>query len=331
MNSAVHRRMNVLLLLDDGLNFEQIAKVLYLDESTVRDHKTLYEQRGRAGVESLAYVGGQSALTPEQEKTLGDHLDDRVYLTAKDIAAWVKTRFKVSYTPNAMTKCLKRLGFSYKKPKCVPAKADEAKQEAFLKETLLPLMEAAGAENPLYFIDATHPAYTGHPAFGWIRKGATVELKSNHGRSNVNINGALSWPDRTIVHREEERITGAAMIALFDDILAKHPAATAISLVMDNARYNHSKELRAYFADRGKRLEPVYLPSYAPNLNLIERFWLFLKKKALWNHYYPTFTDFRDAIRNVFNSLGSFKDELASLLTQNFHTIGSPLCGIPVA
>ena len=53
MNSAVHRRMNVLLLLDDGLNFEQIAKVLYLDESTVRDHKTLYEQKGRAGVESL--------------------------------------------------------------------------------------------------------------------------------------------------------------------------------------------------------------------------------------------------------------------------------------
>ncbi len=34
MNSAVHRRMNVLLLLDDGLNIEQIARVLYLDEST---------------------------------------------------------------------------------------------------------------------------------------------------------------------------------------------------------------------------------------------------------------------------------------------------------
>lgn len=328
MNSAVHRRMNVLLLLDDGLKIEQIAKVLYLDEGTVREHKALYEQKGREGVERLAYVGGQSPLTPEQEKALSDHLDGRVYLTAKEIAAWVKAEFKVSYTPNAMSKCLKRIGFCYKKPKTVPAKADEAKQAAFLKETLLPLMAAASDEKPLYFIDATHPAYTGHPAFGWIRKGVTKELKSNHGRSNVNINGALSWPDCAVVHREEERITSAAMIALFDDLLARHPTATAITVVMDNARYNHSKELRAYFADRGQRLRPVYLPSYSPNLNLIERFWLFLKKKALWNQYYLTFADFRDAIRNVFNSLGSFKHQLSSLLTPNFHTIGRAAQGI---
>ncbi len=328
MNSAVHRRMNVLLLLDDGLSVEHIAKVLYLDEGTVRDHSALYVQKGREGIELLAYVGGQSLLTTEQEKTLSDHLDSQIYLTAKEIAAWVKVEFSVDYTPNAMSKCLKRIGFCYKKPKTVPAKADEVKQAAFLKETLLPLMESASDENPLYFIDATHPSYTGHPAFGWIRKGATKELKSNHGRSNVNINGALSWPDLAVVHREEERITSAAMIALFDDLLAKHPTATAINVVMDNARYNHSKELRAYFAERGKRLRPVYLPSYSPNLNLIERFWLFLKKKALWNHYYATFTDFRDAIRHVFSSLGSFKDELASLLTPNFHTIGVAPSGI---
>jgi transposase len=35
--------------------------------------------------------------------------------------------------PNAMTKLLKRLGFSYKKPKRLPAKADREAQAAFLK------------------------------------------------------------------------------------------------------------------------------------------------------------------------------------------------------
>jgi hypothetical protein len=79
-------------------------------------------------------------------------------------------------------------------------------------------MAQANAEHPLYFVDGTHPSYTAHPSQGWIRKGQTRELKSNHGRVNVNINGALSWPDRAVVHREAARITSAEMILLFNDL-----------------------------------------------------------------------------------------------------------------
>jgi len=52
-------------------------------------------------------------------------------------------------------------------------------------------VQAADEAAPLYFVDATHPSHTGRPAHGWIRRGRTVELKSNHGRTRININGAL--------------------------------------------------------------------------------------------------------------------------------------------
>src|SRR5271163_2887513 len=145
-----------------------------------------------------------------------------------------------------MAKLLHRIGYTYKMPKCVPAKADAEAQRRFVEETLAPLMAQADADNPLYFVDATHPSYTAHPGHGWIRKGQTRELKSNHGRVNVNINGALRWPDCEIVHREAGKITSAEMIKLFDDLQAWHPTATAIRVVLDNARYNHSKEIKAY-------------------------------------------------------------------------------------
>jgi len=85
------------------------------------------------------------------------------------------------------------------------------------------------------------------PAHGGIGKGQTRELKSNHGRTHLN--GA--WHDRAILHRQEEqqeeKITGAAMLALFEDrktspqdIPARHPVATAIPGVIDNAKY-HAK------------------------------------------------------------------------------------------
>ena len=80
---------------------------------------------------------------------------------------------------------LKRLGFVYKMPKKVPAKANEDVQRTFVEETLGPRMRTANDDTPLYFVDGTHPSYTAHAAFGWIRKGETRELKSNHGRQNI--------------------------------------------------------------------------------------------------------------------------------------------------
>jgi hypothetical protein len=95
--------------------------------------------------------------------------------------------------------CMRRL-VSYKLPKCVPAKADAAVQRQFIEQTLAPLMAAADSENPLYFVNATHPSCTSHPSHGWIRRGETRELKSNHGRVNITINGALRWHGLLDIH-----------------------------------------------------------------------------------------------------------------------------------
>ena len=221
-----------------------------------------------------------------------------------------------------MAKLLKRLGFVYKMPKKVPAKADEAVQRKFVEEVLGPAMQAANDDTPLYFADGTHPSYTAHAAYGWIRKGETRELKSNHGRTNVSINGALSWPGREFVHRQAGRITSAEMILLFKDLEARHPTASAIRVVLDNARYNHSKELKAWLARDDCRIELIYLPAYAPNLNLIERFWWLFKKSTIYNEYFPTFADFKAAVDGFFTRLDDYRDEILSLITDKFHFMG---------
>jgi transposase len=331
LNSAVHRRMNVLLLLDDGWSVPRICEALFLDEGTVRGHRALYGAGGREGVERLSYRGGESALTQDQRDALAAWVDTTVPQTAREVCAHVLAQFGVRYRVNALSKLLKRLGFVHKKPKNVPAKADETVQRAFVEETLEPLMDAAGEAAPLYFVDATHPSYTGRPAHGWIRRGRTIELKSNHGRSRLDINGALSWPDRQIVYREEEPITSAAMIRLFEDLGRRHPHAARISVVLDNARYNISHEIRNYVAGEGCRIRLVYLPSYAPNLNLIERFWLFMKRKVLFNKAYAKFALFKEAFAQFFAKIDEYAAELKSLINGSFHYIGAAENGISVA
>jgi transposase len=322
MNSAVHRRMNVLLLLDDGWPIERIAAALFIDAETVREHRRLYETSGLKGVETLRYQRPEPALSASQCAALEAELTATLYMTAKAVCGFVRRQCGIAYTPNAMTKGLKRLGYVYKKPKCVPAKADAERQQQFYDETLAPLLRHAGPGRPLYFVDGMHPSYTGHPAFGWIKRGMDRELKSNHGRVNVNINGALSWPGREVVYLEAEKITSEAMIALFDRLAARHPGASAIDAVIDNASYNRSAAIKAYFARDGCRIHPVYLPPYAPNLNLIERLWLLLKKTALWNEHYPTFAEFKAAILSFLNNLEAYRSQLTSLISDKFRFIG---------
>ena len=324
INSAVHRRMNA-LLLDEGWTAEAVAHALFVGAETVREHRRPYRGEGRAGVERLAYQGSAPTLIAPQQTALDAELAHKLYLSAAEVCDFVRREFGTHYTPHAMAKLLRRMGFVWKQPKRVPAKADPVAQRAFLETTLAQLMAEAAANpnRPLYFVDATHPAYAAYLACGWIKKGETQTLQSNHGRVNVTLNGALSWPDRQVVKHEAERITGAEMIALFEDLAQRHPTPEVISVVLDNATYNRAAAVREWLAQPGCRVRLHYLPPYAPNLNLIERLWWFFKNKTLWNTYYPTFGDFTAAIDNFSEQIRQFRPQLASLMTDRFHFIGN--------
>jgi transposase len=322
INSAVHRRMNTLLLLDAGWSAARVADALFLDEETVKAHRDLYERKGREGIEVLAYTGCSSHLTPDQLSELKKEVRSNLYMSAKAIAAWVFDKFSITYTAHAMAKVLKREGFVYKLPKRVPAKSSEQAQSDFFKSTLSPLLDESKEGSPVYFVDATHAAYDAHAACGWILRGETRELKANHGRVRININGALNASTLEVIHKREERITSSAMIELFKKIEEAHPQAEKITVILDNARYNRSKDVNSYVCS--SRIKPVYLPPYAPNLNLIERFWGYLKKIAIWNRYYSTFKDFEHAVDGFFQNIGAHKEALERLLTPRFHFIGKP-------
>jgi len=63
----------------------------------------------------------------------------------------------------------------------------------------------------------------------------------------------------------------------------------------------------------------LYLPPYAPNLNLIERRWKFIKRRALYGRYHPTFAQFQAAIQEVLDGLSTtHAEKLKSLMTLKF-------------
>ena len=90
-----------------------------------------------------------------------------------------------------------------------------------------------------------------------------------------------------------------------------------ITLVTDNARYQKCRIVQELAETLDIKL--LYLPAYAPNLNLIERLWKFVKKKCLHCKYYAEFSDFKHAIIECLGQTHTtYKSELDTLLTPRF-------------
>jgi transposase len=130
-DGLVRDRIKVILAYDKGYTQAEIAAILLIGESTVRDHLRDYEQQD--GKLKPANGGSASKLNAEQTSLLLAHLEEVTYLRTADIIAYVQTTFDVAYSIAGMTSWLHGHGFSWKKPSIRPGKADAAAQAAWIK------------------------------------------------------------------------------------------------------------------------------------------------------------------------------------------------------
>ena len=312
-------RIKAVVLLASGWSAEAVAEVLQVDANTVRNHFRRYQQGGLKALGHIAYRGSACALDEAQLRALDLHLEQHLYQTAKAVASWVEDTFGVTYTESGMTALLHRLGYVYKKPKVVPGKADPERQRAFLKQ-YEKIKETKGEEDPIYFMDAVHPQHNPVVACGWIKRGEPHRLRTNTGRKRVNINGAIDLNRLEPVVRFEETVNAQSTIALFEELERINLVATWIYVICDNAPYYRATAVTEYL--KNSRIKLVFLPAYAPNLNLIERLWKLFKKKILYNRYFETFAEFKAACAAFFANPARYHRELRALLTENFAIVG---------
>jgi transposase len=174
----------------------------------------------------------------------------------------------------------------------------------------------------VYFLDAAHLLHAAIPSQGWIKRGKTMQLKTNSGRNRLNILGAYSPDERDLISLEGRESCDAERVAQLLQKIRRANPGKRLLIILDNAPYNHASPVSE--AAKALRIELLYLPPYSPNLNLIERFWKFLKRKVARNRYYTTFAEFRKAVQNVLNNIAAYRDDLSSLMTERFQLFTTP-------
>ena len=223
------------------------------------------------------------------------------------------------YSTCGITEILHRLGYSYKKPRKVPGKADKESQRKFVKE-YRKIRKNMAPEDCLLFMNGVHPQHDQLVMNGWIKRGVRKQIRTNNLYHRLNIDGAIDIDSLEIITQMSPRLNEGSTLDFFEKLRAKRPCGR-IYLVLDNAGYYNTKRVKEFATLCA--IELMFLPPYSPNLNLVERIWLFFQKKVLYNNYYPTFEKFKKACTDFFSKKAQLKyrGELVSLMTENFELI----------
>jgi len=309
-------RIKAILLVDKGYTYPQIEEILLIDERTLARYKKVYLEKGVVGLVSDNYSGGSYKLSEEQRALLTDELDSKPYASAADICDYVRKTFNVHYSQQGMVQTLHRIGYSYKKTSPIPGKADIEKQKEFIKKYENEYKTLPDNER-VFFLDGCHPTFNNHFGYAWIKKGSDFQIKTQDGRKHLNLMGAFDPKNQETVIKNYETLNREAVID-FLKILRKKNGNNRLHVIWDNVPYQHASQV----TDLAKEIniEIVYLPPYSPNLNLIERYWGFLRKKVLRNQFYATFDEFKKAIISFSKCrTQKLKHALGSYIPETFH------------
>jgi transposase len=248
----------------------------------------------------------EAAFRADQPRTINEAADRIERLTG------------IRRSPTQVRQFVKGLGMKRLKVGQIPAKADPGQQQIFLNEKLEPrLEEARRGERHVFFVDAAH--FVLQPFLGFVWCLARVFIQAPCGRQRFNVLAALHAISLQVVTVTNDSYINAESVATLLRQLAATFSDLPITLVLDNARYQHCRLIIELAAELG--IELLFLPPYSPNLNLIERLWKFVKKECLYSKYYKTFADFKKTITNcLVDTQTKHKPALTSLLTLNFQT-----------
>jgi transposase len=189
-------------------------------------------------------------------------------------------------------------------------------QAEFLDTKLKPLLDDAHAgQGHVFFVDAAHFVFGTFLCCLWSV--ARIFVRAASGRQRFNVLGAWNAMTRQLIAVTNTTVVNTETMSQLLRKIAALGLTGPITLVLDNARYQHNAEVKSLAMQLGITL--LFLPSYSPNLNLIERLWKFIKRRALYGRYHPTFADFRAAIEDTLDELSTtHAQRLNSLMTLNF-------------
>ena len=320
----VQQKMEVLWLKSHRLPHDRIAAYAGVSRRTVQRYLHAFRHGGLDRLRRCCWHQPSGALD-EHEASLEEYFWEHPPRSAKHAQAIIEQRTGVRRGLTQVRHFLKdRLALRWRKVGAVPVPPKKTVEEhardqaEFLREKLEPRLEQARqGRRQVYFVDAAHFVFA--PFLGCVWCVVRLFVRAASGRQRYNVLGALDAVTHRLIRVTNQAYINAESVCELLRAVAAAQVGLPITLVLDNARYQKCEVVQGLARSLG--IELLYLPSYSPNLNLIERLWRFIRKQSLDATYYETFEGFRTAIDQCLEGLPTtYRKEMEPLMVHRFQT-----------
>lgn len=299
--------LHILLLCAAGRPPTAIATVLFCSRSSVYRTVRLY-RAGQLGLTvdadgQLAAPVRTTVLLPVVQRSLQALLKAppraygwcRTRWSCATLAAQLTTKHGLAVAAWTVRRWLHELGWVWKRAKLVAKDDDPQRAERLARIRFH--MEQLHAHEVMVFADELDIHLLPKVGAAWMPQGTQEEIMTPGKNETHYLAGALNLATGAILHCLGPRKTNALFRALLTSLDRTYPApqVTRIYVVVDNYCIHKAKAVQQWL-EAHSRFTVLWLPTYCPRANPIERAFGDVHDKCTRNHKRKRL---RDVVRDV--------------------------------
>jgi transposase len=302
-SSQVRVRAHMILLSHRGYSLQEIASIVNVTRQTVSIVIDNWENLGIAGLYDKPRTGRPHILTPEEEVFVRRLIEEDPR-SVKKIQAILEAEKAKQVSDWTIKNILKNGKLKWKRiRKSLKSKRDEQKfRQSQQKIHDMEKRQLQGEIDLFYFDEAGFSLDPSIP-YAWQPTGENIEVPASKG-TRLNVLGFMSKQNDLTPLIVKGKVDAAIVATCFNELSQNLKKKTFV--IMDNSPVHKSKEfignLRRW-ATRG--LFVRFLPTYSPELNLIEILWRKIKYEWMPFSAYLSFKALQDALESILQGFGS--------------------------
>lgn len=299
------RRAEAILLSGRGYSIDAISAILECHRVTVSRWIDQWQERGIDGLLEREGRGRKRCLTEAEQRQVMAWLDQEPR-SARRLLGQIQRTFGKSLSLETVRRLIKRAGKVWKRMRTsLKGQRDETEFRACQKELAEQLEAARRGELALYFLDESGFHRTPSIPYAWQAPGVAERTLPCRTGKPINVIGLLApTKPRIRLNMTTQAFTGTDVVAFLENFGQTVTQPTVV--VMDNASIHTAKVVEDKRPEReAKGLYIYFLPTYSPELNLIEIFWHKVKYEWLPLDAYQSFTTLWEAVQDIFDGFGT--------------------------
>jgi len=298
----VRQRAHFLMLAAQGVKVEELRKILQVSYKTIYNWLNRWESEGLIGLYNKPGRGCKRTFNPSQELTIRAWAKQEPR-QLKKVLQKVKEEWGIEVSTETIKRILRRCCMSWHRMRRdvggEPDAIEYKEKQAQLAE--LKRLEDAGQIN-LYYLDETGFSLIPSVPYGWQNIGEYLTIKSRRS-SRLNVLGIMNRNNHLETYVSSQSINSDVVIACINTFFPVVDKPTVI--VTDQASIHTSDAILDQVEEWKERGITIFeLPSYSPELNLIEILWRFIKYEWIEIDAYYSWEVFVASVEKILREFG---------------------------